>query len=202
MEWFSSLIFLLKTWFILCCLLGQLNIGCFSGTSFILKLTWSSSLPGVVGICPALSCTLSSAPRQALGSASKPNISGTRLLHCLLIGVHCGWVTACPSPAAPLPHLLPDMTLDDVRDYERQMHEKTNIKVCHEQQEHSATNPPTLDDIEIHDKASVCLFHCFAPCFIPLQLLVTVLMVLLTCLKMVKLTLVLSKDFFAHPCRY
>uniref|UniRef100_A0A8C3B2E9 Cytoplasmic phosphatidylinositol transfer protein 1 n=1 Tax=Cyclopterus lumpus TaxID=8103 RepID=A0A8C3B2E9_CYCLU len=25
-----------------------------------------------------------------------------------------------------------DMTLDDVRDYEKQMHEKTNIKVCHE----------------------------------------------------------------------
>lgn len=49
-----------------------------------------------------------------------------------------------------------DMTLDDVRDYERQMHEKTNIKVvnCHEQQEHSTTNPSSLDDIEIHDKAS------------------------------------------------
>uniref|UniRef100_A0A671UKB0 Phosphatidylinositol transfer protein cytoplasmic 1 n=1 Tax=Sparus aurata TaxID=8175 RepID=A0A671UKB0_SPAAU len=60
-----------------------------------------------------------------------------------------------------------NMTLDDVRDYERQMHEKTNIKVvnCHEQQEHSTTNP-SLDDIEIHDKASVCVFfivssvHC------------------------------------------
>lgn len=52
------------------------------------------------------------------------------------------------------------MTLDDVRDYERQMHEKTNIKVvnCHEQQEHSTTNPSSLDDIEIHDKASVCVF--------------------------------------------
>ncbi|KAK5605778.1 Cytoplasmic phosphatidylinositol transfer protein 1 [Crenichthys baileyi] len=47
-----------------------------------------------------------------------------------------------------------DMTLDDVRDYERKMHEKTNIKVCNEQQEHSTTNPSTLDDIEIHDKAS------------------------------------------------
>lgn len=90
-------------------------------------------------------------------------------------------------PAAPLPHLLPDMTLDDVRDYERQMHEKTNIKVCDEQQEHSATNPPTLDDIEIHDKASVCLFHCFAPFFIPLQL--HVFMVPLTCLKGGKLTI-------------
>ncbi|KAA8595037.1 hypothetical protein FQN60_012172 [Etheostoma spectabile] len=48
-----------------------------------------------------------------------------------------------------------DMTLDDVRDYESQMHEKTNIKVCHEQQVHSTTNPSSLDDIEIHDKASV-----------------------------------------------
>lgn len=59
----------------------------------------------------------------------------------------------------PLP-LLPDMTLDDVREYERQMHEKTNIKVCHEQQEHSTTNPSSLD-IEIHDKASVCVFSLF-----------------------------------------
>lgn len=62
----------------------------------------------------------------------------------------------------PLP-LLPDMTLDDVRDYETQMHEKTNIKVvnCHEQQEHSTTKPSSLDDIEIHDKASVCAFSLF-----------------------------------------
>uniref|UniRef100_A0A8C7YWK2 Cytoplasmic phosphatidylinositol transfer protein 1 n=1 Tax=Oryzias sinensis TaxID=183150 RepID=A0A8C7YWK2_9TELE len=87
-----------------------------------------------------------------------------------------------------------DMTLDDVRDYERQMHEKTNIKVCDEQQEHSATNPPTLDDIEIHDKASVCLFHCFAPFFIPLQLHVS--MVPLTCLKVVKLTIYERKNIF------
>ncbi|XP_036395842.1 cytoplasmic phosphatidylinositol transfer protein 1 isoform X2 [Megalops cyprinoides] len=46
-----------------------------------------------------------------------------------------------------------DMTLDDVREYEKQMHEKTNIKVCHDQQEHS-TNSSSLDEIEIHDKAS------------------------------------------------
>lgn len=72
-----------------------------------------------------------------------------------------------PTSLVPSLPLLPDMTLDDVRDYERQMHEKTNIKVvnCHEQQEHSTTNP-SLDDIEIHDKASVCVFfivssvHC------------------------------------------
>uniref|UniRef100_A0A3B3ZDM0 Cytoplasmic phosphatidylinositol transfer protein 1 n=1 Tax=Periophthalmus magnuspinnatus TaxID=409849 RepID=A0A3B3ZDM0_9GOBI len=51
-----------------------------------------------------------------------------------------------------------DMTLDDVRDYERQMHEKTNIKVCLEQPEHSTTNSPSLDEIQIHDKASVCHF--------------------------------------------
>lgn len=54
--------------------------------------------------------------------------------------------------------LLPDMTLDDVRDYERKMHEKTNIKVCNEEQEHSTTNPSAQDDIEVHDKASVCVF--------------------------------------------
>ncbi|KAK5926751.1 hypothetical protein CgunFtcFv8_022298 [Champsocephalus gunnari] len=47
-----------------------------------------------------------------------------------------------------------DMSLDDVRNYERKMHEKTNIKVWLEQQEHSTTNPSSLDDIEIHDKAS------------------------------------------------
>uniref|UniRef100_A0A665V210 Cytoplasmic phosphatidylinositol transfer protein 1 n=1 Tax=Echeneis naucrates TaxID=173247 RepID=A0A665V210_ECHNA len=49
-----------------------------------------------------------------------------------------------------------DMTLDDVRHYERNMHEKTNIKVCNEQQEHSTTNPSPLDDIEIHDKLRIC----------------------------------------------
>ncbi|KAG5278871.1 hypothetical protein AALO_G00103640 [Alosa alosa] len=48
-----------------------------------------------------------------------------------------------------------DMTLDDVRDYEKQMHEKTNIKVCLEQQEQSTNSPPSPDGIEIHDKASV-----------------------------------------------
>uniref|UniRef100_A0A8C9RAF7 Cytoplasmic phosphatidylinositol transfer protein 1 n=1 Tax=Scleropages formosus TaxID=113540 RepID=A0A8C9RAF7_SCLFO len=52
-----------------------------------------------------------------------------------------------------------DMTLDDVREYEKQMHEKTNIKVCHDQQEHS-TNSPSLDEIQIHDKASVCVSFC------------------------------------------
>lgn len=62
-----------------------------------------------------------------------------------------------PSP------LLPDMSLDDVRDYERHMHEQTNSKVvdCHEQQEHSTATPSSLDDIEIHDKASVCAFSLF-----------------------------------------
>lgn len=52
------------------------------------------------------------------------------------------------------------MTLDDVRDYERNMHEKTNIKVVnyHEQEEHSTSTPSPLDDIEIHDKPSVCPF--------------------------------------------
>lgn len=52
------------------------------------------------------------------------------------------------------------MTLDDVRDYERNMHEKTNIKVVnyHEQQEHSTSKPSSLGDIEIHDKPSVCPF--------------------------------------------
>lgn len=66
----------------------------------------------------------------------------------------------------PLPLFL-DMTLDDVRDYERNMHEKTNIKVVnyHEQQEHSTPKPSSLDDIEIHDKASVCPFS-LSLCFI------------------------------------
>ncbi|KAG7491671.1 hypothetical protein MATL_G00006140 [Megalops atlanticus] len=49
-----------------------------------------------------------------------------------------------------------DMTLDDVREYEKQMHEKTNIKVCHDQQEHS-TNSSSLDEIEIHDKANMTM---------------------------------------------
>lgn len=88
------------------------------------------------------------------------------LLCCLTLSF-----PTCPSTGGPLwrsyqhfdssfnpSPLLPDMTLDDVRNYERQMHEKTNIKVCHEQQEHSTTNPSSLDDIEIHDKASVCVF--------------------------------------------
>lgn len=60
------------------------------------------------------------------------------------------------SPPPPPPSLLPDMTLDDVREYERQMHEKTNIKVCHEQQEHSTTNPSSLDNIKVHNE-----FHSF-----------------------------------------
>ncbi|MBN3314282.1 PITC1 protein, partial [Atractosteus spatula] len=51
-----------------------------------------------------------------------------------------------------------DMTLDDVREYEKQMHEKTNIKVCHEQQQHSTNS---LDEIESHDKASVCFLFVF-----------------------------------------
>ncbi|KAJ8002113.1 hypothetical protein DPEC_G00176430 [Dallia pectoralis] len=47
-----------------------------------------------------------------------------------------------------------DMNLDDVREYEKNMHEQTNIKVCHEQQENS-TKTPSRDGIEILDKASV-----------------------------------------------
>uniref|UniRef100_A0A4W5MZC1 Phosphatidylinositol transfer protein cytoplasmic 1 n=1 Tax=Hucho hucho TaxID=62062 RepID=A0A4W5MZC1_9TELE len=54
------------------------------------------------------------------------------------------------------PPLFADMNLDDVREYEKSMHEQTNIKVCHEQQEHS-TSSPSLDDIEIHDKVNVCV---------------------------------------------
>lgn len=71
-----------------------------------------------------------------------------------------------PAPSCPLPPpLLPDMTLDDVRDFERQMHEKTNIKVvnCHEQPEHSTTTTSSLDDIEIHEPASVCALLSFFP---------------------------------------
>lgn len=41
------------------------------------------------------------------------------------------------------------MTLDDVRDYEKNMHEKTNIKVCNQ---HSSP----VDEIESHAKGSVC----------------------------------------------
>lgn len=66
----------------------------------------------------------------------------------------------CFHPVSTPSPLFPDMTLDDVRDYERNMHEKTNIKVVnyHEQQEHSTSKPSSLDDIEIHDKPSVCPF--------------------------------------------
>uniref|UniRef100_A0A803XSA3 Nucleolar protein 11 n=2 Tax=Meleagris gallopavo TaxID=9103 RepID=A0A803XSA3_MELGA len=41
-----------------------------------------------------------------------------------------------------------DMTMDDVREYEKNMHEKTNIKVCNQ---HSST----VDEIESHAKARV-----------------------------------------------
>uniref|UniRef100_A0A8C3M0F8 Cytoplasmic phosphatidylinositol transfer protein 1 n=1 Tax=Chrysolophus pictus TaxID=9089 RepID=A0A8C3M0F8_CHRPC len=44
-----------------------------------------------------------------------------------------------------------DMTMDDVREYEKNMHEKTNIKVCNQ---HSST----VDEIESHAKARVCQF--------------------------------------------
>ncbi|XP_017548489.1 cytoplasmic phosphatidylinositol transfer protein 1-like isoform X2 [Pygocentrus nattereri] len=50
-----------------------------------------------------------------------------------------------------------DMTLEDVREYERQMHEKTNIKVCHDQQEHSTSSSPSLDGLGNLDKVSVCV---------------------------------------------
>lgn len=59
------------------------------------------------------------------------------------------------APSAP--SLFADMSLEDVREYERQMHEKTNIKVCHDQQEHSANPPPSLDGLGTHDKVSVCV---------------------------------------------
>lgn len=39
-----------------------------------------------------------------------------------------------------------DMTMDDVREYEKNMHEKTNIKVCNQ---HSSA----VDEIESHAKA-------------------------------------------------
>uniref|UniRef100_A0A8C3N5Z4 Nucleolar protein 11 n=1 Tax=Geospiza parvula TaxID=87175 RepID=A0A8C3N5Z4_GEOPR len=41
-----------------------------------------------------------------------------------------------------------DMTMDDVREYEKNMHEKTNIKVCNQ---HSST----VDEIESHAKARI-----------------------------------------------
>uniref|UniRef100_A0A8C3RYQ1 Cytoplasmic phosphatidylinositol transfer protein 1 n=1 Tax=Chelydra serpentina TaxID=8475 RepID=A0A8C3RYQ1_CHESE len=44
-----------------------------------------------------------------------------------------------------------DMTMDDVREFEKNMHEKTNIKVCNQ---HSST----VDEIESHAKSSVCSF--------------------------------------------
>ncbi|KAI5108825.1 cytoplasmic phosphatidylinositol transfer protein 1 isoform X1 [Silurus meridionalis] len=47
-----------------------------------------------------------------------------------------------------------DMDLEDVREYENQMHEKTNIKVCLEQQEHSTNSSPSLDGLKILDKVS------------------------------------------------
>lgn len=59
----------------------------------------------------------------------------------------------CPHP----PPAFADMALDDVREYEKQMHEKTNIKVCHEQQERSTNSSPSLDGLGILDKVSVCV---------------------------------------------
>lgn len=47
--------------------------------------------------------------------------------------------------------LFTDMTMDDVREYEKNMHEKTNIKVCNQ---HSST----VDEIESHAKERVCQF--------------------------------------------
>uniref|UniRef100_A0A8C0H5D7 Cytoplasmic phosphatidylinositol transfer protein 1 n=1 Tax=Chelonoidis abingdonii TaxID=106734 RepID=A0A8C0H5D7_CHEAB len=44
-----------------------------------------------------------------------------------------------------------DMTMDDVREFEKNMHEKTNIKVCNQ---HSST----VDEIESHAQSSVCSF--------------------------------------------
>lgn len=51
------------------------------------------------------------------------------------------------------------MTMDDVREYEKNMHEQTNIKVCNQ---HSST----VDDIESHAQTSVCrIFQtCCPPC--------------------------------------
>lgn len=49
------------------------------------------------------------------------------------------------------------MTMEEVREYERNMHEKTNIKVCNQ---HSST----VNEIESHAKESVCsVFKNLAP---------------------------------------
>lgn len=55
------------------------------------------------------------------------------------------------------PPAFADMALDDVREYEKQMHEQTNIKVCNGQQEHSTNSSPSLDGLGILDKVSVCV---------------------------------------------
>lgn len=53
--------------------------------------------------------------------------------------------------------LFSDMTMDDVRDYEKKMHEKTNIKVCNQ---HSST----VDEIESNAQGSVCsVFKSIVP---------------------------------------
>lgn len=57
----------------------------------------------------------------------------------------------CPHP----PPAFADMALEDVREYEKQMHEKTNIKVCLEEQERSSNSSPSLDGLGILDKVSV-----------------------------------------------
>ncbi|KPP77268.1 Cytoplasmic phosphatidylinositol transfer protein 1-like [Scleropages formosus] len=54
-----------------------------------------------------------------------------------------------------------DMTLDEVQEYEKKMHEKTNIKVCPDQQECSA-HSSSLDGVESHDRAT--LFPSVALC--------------------------------------
>ncbi|XP_040845468.1 cytoplasmic phosphatidylinositol transfer protein 1 isoform X2 [Ochotona curzoniae] len=52
-----------------------------------------------------------------------------------------------------------DMTMDDVREYEKNMHEQTNIKVCNQ---HSST----VDDIDSHAQTSVCrIFKTCCPPF-------------------------------------
>lgn len=51
------------------------------------------------------------------------------------------------------------MTMDDVREYEKNMHEQTNIKVCNQ---HSST----VDDIESQAQTSVCrIFKTCCPPF-------------------------------------
>lgn len=51
------------------------------------------------------------------------------------------------------------MTMDDVREYEKNMHEQTNIKVCNQ---HSST----VDAIESHAQTSVCrIFKTCCPPF-------------------------------------